>query len=477
MSAPSDTPSGEHPLDGAVDRPADGGPAAADGQPEHDGPPGRDDRRHDGIDWARLPDAVRTRLAEVAATAVGEMPLTDVPPSLRRVARFAPTKRAKLGGRALLAQLAASAAFRADVVSWWDEHRPRELSAAEDAVAADPLTAAAAALLSGAPAAQEIIAAAGRRTDAVELKAERDTALSRVDKLTGELERLRGELAEARAQTRTTGEEREAEFLALRRRVSEQGATLRSAVDARSKAEAEMAAVRAETARRLTTAEAERDRANGRAEVERRRAEVAASEVAAARQAAREARQADEMRLALLIDTLGGAVAGLRRELSLGGSGPRPGDLVTGVQGQRPGSSIDTPAALDALLAVPTLHLVVDGYNVSKTGYADLTLADQRGRLVAQLGALASRTRVEITVVFDGAGVVGATPHKARGVRVLFSEKGVLADDVIRSLVAAEPQGRPVAVVTSDRAVVKSVRAGGAHSVASSLLVGRLARA
>lgn len=469
MSASSDDPPGEPALpDGAGA--AEESAAAAAGTGPAEAAPVR-------VDWARLPDAVRTRLAEVAATAVGEMAATDVPIAVRRVARFAPAKRAKLGGRALLAQLADSATFRADVVAWWDEHRPRELSAAEDAVAADPLTAAAAAVLAGAADVSSILAAAVRRTEAVEVKAERDTALSRVDKLTAELERLRAELAEARAQARSAGEDRETEFLALRRRVSEQGATLRAAQDARSRAEAGADAIRAETARRLAEVMAERDRERTRADAERRRAELAASEVAAARQATREARQADEVRLALLVDTLGGAVAGLRRELALGGSGPRPADLVAGIRAEGTGVAVDTRPALDALLTVPTLHLVVDGYNVSKTGYPELTLADQRSRLVAQMGALAARTRVEITVVFDGAGVVGATPHKARGVRVLFSDSGVLADDVIRALVAAEPQGRPVAVVTSDRAVVASVRACGAHSVPSSLLVGRIARA
>jgi predicted RNA-binding protein with PIN domain len=137
---------------------------------------------------------------------------------------------------------------------------------------------------------------------------------------------------------------------------------------------------------------------------------------------------------------------------------------------------VDSIAALDALLAVPTLHLVVDGYNVSKTGYPELPLADQRTRLVGQLGALAARTGVEVTVVFDGAGVVTAPPRGSRGVRVLFSDPGVLADDVIRDLVAAEPQGRPVAVATSDRAVVRSVRGCGAHTVASAVLLARLVR-
>ena len=120
----------------------------------------------------------------------------------------------------------------------------------------------------------------------------------------------------------------------------------------------------------------------------------------------------------------------------------------------RGGGAVDAVAALDALLAVPSVHLVVDGYNVSKTGYPELPLADQRTRLAGQLAALAARTGVEITVVFDGAGVVAAPTRGSRGVRVLFSDPGVLADDVIRALVAAEPQGRPVVVATSDRAVV-----------------------
>src|SRR5919106_1462548 len=95
------------------------------------------------VNWGKLPDAVRSRLAELAATAVGAMPVTDVRVPLRRLARFTPAKRAKLGGSALTAELEASAAFRTAVVAWWEEHRPGELTTAAD----DPLIAAAAALL------------------------------------------------------------------------------------------------------------------------------------------------------------------------------------------------------------------------------------------------------------------------------------------------------------------------------------------
>ncbi|MCW0213275.1 MAG: NYN domain-containing protein [Pseudonocardia sp.] len=421
-------------------------------------------------DWDVLPDPVRARLAEVASAALGGLSATDVPAGLRRFAKFTAAKRARLGGSALVAELRDSSPFRAAVVAWWDENRPGELAAGPD----EPLTAAAAAVLTGAPDAGTLVAAVARRGETAELRAERDEALSRADKLTVELERMRAELAEAREQTRTALAERETEYQKLRRKVSEQGTALRAAAEARSAAERTIALLRSGADERLAEIVAERDRERERAEHEHRRATRAQTEVAAARQAAKEARQGDEVRLGLLLDTLGGAVNGLRRELSLGGGGPRPADLVRGAGVARSGAPVDNLAALDALLALPAVHLVVDGYNVSKTGYPELTLADQRTRLVGQLGALAARTGVEVTVVFDGAAVVSAPTRGTRGVRVLFSDPGVIADDVIRALVAAEPEGRPVLVATSDRAVVASVRRSGAHALPSSVLLGRL---
>jgi predicted RNA-binding protein with PIN domain len=59
---------------------------------------------------------------------------------------------------------------------------------------------------------------------------------------------------------------------------------------------------------------------------------------------------------------------------------------------------------------------------------------------------------------------------------VLYSPYGVIADDVIRQLVAAEPQGRPVVVVTSDQAVAQDVRRAGARVVGAVVLARLLAR-
>ena len=59
-----------------------------------------------------------------------------------------------------------------------------------------------------------------------------------------------------------------------------------------------------------------------------------------------------------------------------------------------------------------------------------------------------------------------------RGVRVVFSPEGVIADDVIRQLVAAEPRGRVVVVVTGDQAVTRDISREGARAVPVSALLG-----
>ena len=127
-------------------------------------------------------------------------------------------------------------------------------------------------------------------------------------------------------------------------------------------------------------------------------------------------------------------------------------------------------------MTLPHAHLVVDGYNVTKSAYPALALAEQRRRLVDGLVPLAARTGAEVTCVFDGAEVDGRSTSLQRGVRVVFSEPGVTADDKIRRLVRAEPRGRVVVVVSSDGEVASGVRASGARPVASAALVRLLAR-
>lgn len=425
------------------------------------------------VDWSALPEAVRARLAELGAEAIGGLPPVDIPQQLRAVARFTPAKRARLGGAPLIASLRDSVAFRTAVVEWCRKHRPAALDLTGD----DPVALAAAAVLLGEETAGHYLELVARRASDSTLRSQRDAALLRAERAETELGKLRAELESLEGAIDKVRAEGEVELERLRKRLREQGVKLRGARDEAARAGEEIARVRAEVDRQVSALTEQRDREQDRAETERARAQRAESDAEIARQSAREARQADEVRLALLVDTLDGAVTGLRRELALGGSGPRPADLVRGAtEAQGSVSRVDDPAALERLLALPSVHLVVDGYNVTKTGYPELSLSDQRERLIRQLAALAARTSAEVTLVFDGAGVVAVPTTAPRGVRVLFSDPGVLADDVIRALVTAEPEGRPVVVVTSDRAVADSVRRRGAHPVPSAVLLARLGR-
>lgn len=425
------------------------------------------------MDWRELPEPVRLRLAELAAEALGRMPRLDVPQQLRPVAKFAPAKRARLGATALLTTLQESLAFRTATLEWLREYRPDVLNPNDE----DSVAAATAALLLGESSASSRVRLVATNAAETALRAERDAAIARGQRLEAELARVQAQLRVALDAVERARHVQEDEVAKLRGRLRQQGVDVKQARVAAEQARAEVERANARRDAELAALTAQLERERQRSATERARAERAAADAEVARQSAREAREADEVRLTLLIDTLEGAVGGLRRELSLGAGVRRPADQVRSARSAAgTGSQVRDAAALDRMLALPSVHLIVDGYNVTKTGYPELALADQRDRLVQQLGALASRTGAEVTVVFDGAGVLAVPTAAVRGVRVLFSKRGVIADDVIRELVAAEPSGRPLVVATSDRAVADSTRAGGAHSVASAVLLARLGR-
>ena len=104
-------------------------------------------------------------------------------------------------------------------------------------------------------------------------------------------------------------------------------------------------------------------------------------------------------------------------------------------------------------------------------GYGGLPLVDQRRLLIDALSPLAARTSAEITCCFDGAEVDGRPTGLVRGVRVLFSDPGMTADELIRRLVRAEPRGRMLVVVSSDAEVAETAVAAGARSVSSTVLL------
>ncbi|MGC4811951.1 NYN domain-containing protein [Micromonospora sp. DT228] len=429
-----------------------------------------------------LPEPVRQRIVALTAAVLPTLPADEVPVPLRRVAKFAPNRRARLGAPAIAAQLTADPLFRQRVTA-------RVLADAGDLgaavvegtapAAADPVEVAALAYLARPRGWRELIDASGaavraeadsavvaelvREAEQRATRAEHDRAVARVEaeKLRDELARVREELGQLREESRQVAR------------------TLRETQARERKASELLATERGRAAR----ASADVD-----AELRRARARLAEAEAAAgmARASAKESRSVDDARLWLLLETIGQAAVGLRRELALDPVDKLPADFVADAFAEQPGTApaspaarardTDDPARLDQLLALPRAHLVVDGYNVTKRGFGEMSLEQQRKRLITGLGGIAAQTGDEVTVVFDGAERMHGLPPAPRGVRVLFSRKGETADELIRRLVRAEPAGRPVVVVSSDREVADGVRRHGAYPLGADSLLRRLAR-
>ncbi|WP_395573674.1 NYN domain-containing protein [Streptomyces sp. BK79] len=426
-----------------------------------------------------LPDGVRRRVVQIVSDGFGGLTLGELPAQLRQYARFAPNRRTKFAGNAMAAAVETDTLFRQRIGEKFRAAQP-ELAGALDAgsppPAADPLDVAAAAYVLRPHGWVKLVTAAGE--EAQRADAERADEENRA-----ELERLHQELARAREHTKAETERLRTELDAAKREAESLHRKLRSALSdvkrgeaALRKVQAEMDAVRAESHAQVSAAESETRR------LKTRLGEAEAA-LEATRKAAREGRSVEDMRVRLLLDTLLDATQGLRRELALPPVSVKPAETVDAVEPGRMtpkdiaarALSENDPAILDQLLALPQAHLVVDGYNVTKTGYPQMPLEKQRLRLLGQLSQLAAQTGAEMTCVFDGAELAApvllAPP---RGVRVLFSKPGVTADELIRQLVRAEPPGRPVIVVSTDREVADGVARAGARPVASAVLLKRL---
>jgi len=426
-----------------------------------------------------LPDGVRRRVVQIVSDGFGGLTVGELPAQLRQYARFAPNRRAKFAGNAMAAALETDPLFRQRIGEKLREAQP-ELTGALDSgsppPAADPLDVAAAAYVLRPTGWVKLVTAAGE--EAQRADAERADEESRA-----ELERLREELDRAREQTRADTEQLRTELDAVKKEADSLHRKLRSALSdvkrgeaALRKIQGEIEAVRAEGQAQVSAAESESRRLKSRLG----EAEAA---LEATRKAAREGRSVEDMRVRLLLDTVLDAAQGLRRELALPPVSVRPAETVDAVEPGRMtpkdiaarALSENDPAILDQLLALPQAHLVVDGYNVTKTGYPQMPLEKQRLRLLGQLSQLAAQSGAEVTCVFDGAELAApvllAPP---RGVRVLFSKAGVTADELIRQLVRAEPPGRPVIVASTDREVADGVARAGARPIASAMLLKRL---
>lgn len=411
----------------------------------------------------RLPDPVLARIVALTSAVLGVLDLKDVPMPLRRIARFTPAKRQRFGAAAMLTALDDDPDFRANVAAGIAEDQPESTAADRAAIAYL------------------------RRENGweAEIAAASDDIDEPVPDDTGTVARLERDLEVARARGREHAAIAAAELEEARAAADDLRKQVRQLAGAARRVQRELATAKGELVH-------ERDRASAALqEVAAVRAEAAALErrlraqlgeqrqqASTARRSKRASYESDATRLRLLLDTLAGAAAGLRDELALPAGTQTPADLVAAERpgdGRR-GTHLADPGSLDRVLALPRAHLIVDGYNVTKTGYAALSLAAQRERLLRGLGTLAVQNGAETTCVFDGSVAPAVAAPAPRGVRLIFSDPGQIADEVIRRLVGAEPSGRAVAVVSSDREVADSARRAGFYAVPSQVLLDRLGR-
>ena len=134
----------------------------------------------------------------------------------------------------------------------------------------------------------------------------------------------------------------------------------------------------------------------------------------------------------------------------------------------------DDPETLAEWLARPHVHLLVDGYNVTKAegGFGDLTLESQRNRVVQEVGRLARRHGIHATIVFDGSVVTPGTYRRGRGpVAVEYSRPDEIADDHLIAKLRALPK-HPVVLVTNDKELQHRAARLGATIATSVQLLG-----
>ncbi len=436
---------------------------ADDLEPPHDERPADDDDRDpqeaDG-DAVELADPVRRRVAGYAAEAMRALQPNQVPASLRFAMRWRSGRPLPRGfAEHIGAVLAKDAEFRARVGAQLAESDvlAGALDADSDAADRDPSEVAALLYLVRPP---------DWRARLDGLKA----ALSPPP--ADELARAQREVEELRARLERAQQRRERDVAQAREQQAATRARLSETVD---RLREQLAAAGRERDAAVSANEAlQREAAVLEREVRRVRAALdqATSQAEQSRVADKDARLAASARAGVLLQVLQGAVEGLSAELALPPGVAAPADLVPAATPAAPVmiKRLRTAAELTDALTVPRCHLIVDGYNVSKGIWQQAPLLQQRESLISALSRLRARTGAEITVVFDGADV-GAVPTMATtAVRVRFSDAGELADRVIVRLVAAEPQGRPIVVVSSDTSLSSGARSAGARTADSATL-------
>jgi hypothetical protein len=103
-------------------------------------------------------------------------------------------------------------------------------------------------------------------------------------------------------------------------------------------------------------------------------------------------------------------------------------------------------------------HILIDGYNLIRQSgplidFEAISLEEGRNGLIRLLAAYRKVKGHTITVVFDGweSDNIGSSREKMIGIDIIYSGRGVKADDLIKKMV--DERRDKVIVVTSDREI------------------------
>jgi predicted RNA-binding protein with PIN domain len=401
-----------------------------------------------------LPDDVKAALLRGVGAYVRTAEQNELPPALKRLRRILrPTGLAKhqtelLGALDL-------APTRALILQWLDDAKP-------------PLPKPDAAVLRTAAGAGE--AWRGSFPAAAHPEPDRATPDGALEKLQDQLERERARAGKAREAEKAAKD-------ALTRATKEAGAE--AAAQAR-----EIAGLREERARsqeeldshRTAVAKVTDERAR-----ERRRAERDLDKERRARQEAERVLKDARRELRTLKAEL--AAARKQTKTPKGRGEARDGQEAPADPTSEPrrrkrleaplGLLDDDPKSLARWLRTERVCLLIDGYNVSKSGggFAHLSLEDQRKRVIDVASRLARKNDLTPIVVFDGAETPPRLSRRPPGPVLVEYSTGEIADDHLIARLADVPVDNPVVFVTDDRELQRRAAALGATIATTSQLL------
>ncbi|MGH3501353.1 MAG: NYN domain-containing protein, partial [Nocardioidaceae bacterium] len=241
---------------------------------------------------------VRARMVALASRALGEMPTSQVPATLRKAATFAPAKRAKLVGNQIATAIDDDADFREHLSTQVQVLVPgvvAELRSGQSGGADEPVEAAAVAFLLR-PEGWEDVVAAGNARVTEQRESQSGELAATVERLTAQLSDARGQVKSTRDKLRARVDAVKSENSQLRRTLGQTRAQLKEAQGTASGAYEAIQEARREADVAARDADAEARRLRSRiAELE--------GELATARRSTRDDRGAENARLRLLLET------------------------------------------------------------------------------------------------------------------------------------------------------------------------------